>query len=376
MPKKKLKVAVLIRHYNRSGGGAERYCVELTERLADIHDVDVFSQNISEHSDNIKFHKIKQWVKRPRFINQLLFSWMTRKATQGKYDIVHSHDMTTHANIHTLHVPCVRTKWTKTTGIKKILRWTVTLLSPRKIGYLWLEYKQMQIKKDRHLISVSEYLSRNILENYPKLKEHITIAHPGIEQNNTLDKQNIQQDFRQANNIAEDAFIFLFIAHRFKQKGLQTVIHALEQLNNQNIHVVVVGNGNKNEINFQSEEVQSNIHFIGVVNKMDQVYPVADALIHPTLGDTYGMVVLEAMSHKLPVIVSDSEFCGFSEHIVDGEAILLHTPNNAIEISEKINLLYSNTNLQASLAEAGFRKAQLISWDATLVKTLEAYKYI
>ena len=44
-----MKIAVLIRNYRRSAGGAERYCVELTERLSVNHDVHVFSQNYEDN---------------------------------------------------------------------------------------------------------------------------------------------------------------------------------------------------------------------------------------------------------------------------------------------------------------------------------------
>ena len=118
---KHLKVAVLIRHYNASAGGAERYCVELTKRLAKIYDVHVFTQHNSEQSENITFHRIPQWFQRPRYLNQLLFSWFTRRETKNKFDIVHSHEMVTHANIYTLHVPCVKTIWANKKGLAKFL---------------------------------------------------------------------------------------------------------------------------------------------------------------------------------------------------------------------------------------------------------------
>ncbi|MBT3197836.1 MAG: glycosyltransferase family 1 protein, partial [Gammaproteobacteria bacterium] len=46
MDNPRLRVAVLIRHYNPYGGGAERYAVELTKQLASIHDVHLFAQQI------------------------------------------------------------------------------------------------------------------------------------------------------------------------------------------------------------------------------------------------------------------------------------------------------------------------------------------
>jgi len=378
MSDKKLRIAVLIRNYNLSGGGAERYCVELTSRLSKIHEVHVFSQHNSESSKSVTFHKIPQWLKKPRYINQLLFSYLTRRATQGKFDIVHSHDMATHANIYTLHVPCVRTKWTQTKGIKKLLRWANTLLSPRKVAYLWLENKEMQVLPNRHFISVSEYLSRNILESYSKLDGHITIAHPGIEIQPTSNTKIIElrRKFRKNYSIPASAFVLLFVAHGFKRKGLIAIIKALESLNDKDMHIVVAGSGNPKDIQINSTLVQSNTHFIGVVKNMSELYPVADALIHPTLGDTYGMVVLEAMSYKLPVIVSSAKYCGFSEHLSSKEAIILNNPKDSKEILQGIQILNNQIELRNEIASNGFKKSQEVNWENTVNKTFDAYRYI
>lgn len=378
MSDKKLKIAVLFRNYNKSGGGAERYCVELTERLAKIHEVHVFSQNILEKSDNITFHKVPQYFKRPRYLNQLLFSYYTKKLTQGVFDIIHSHDTVTHANIYTLHVPCVKKKWIQSKDIKKILLWINTLLSPRKMAYLWLENKQMKVLPNRHFISVSEYLSRNILKNYPELNGHITIAHPGIEIQPASDEKitKLRKNFREQCDIPASAFILLFVAHGFKRKGLPAIIKALEILNNKDIHIVVAGSGNPKAIEINSPTVHSNTHFIGVIKNMSELYPVADAFIHPTLGDTYGMVVLEAMSHKLPVIVSSAKYCGFSEHLDRDEAIILNNPENSIEISQGIKTITEEKELCIKISENGFKKSQEISWENTTNRTLNAYKKI
>ena len=371
---KHLKVAVLIRHYNASAGGAERYCVELTKRLAKIYDVHVFTQHNSEQSENITFHHIPQWFQRPRYLNQLLFSWFTRRATQDKFNIVHSHDMVTHANIYTLHVPCVRTKWSESKGVKKVLRWLNTLLSPRKIAYLWLEHSEMKPLKHRHFISVSEYLSRNILMNYPKTNKHLTIAYPGI--NNHLENIEFRPHaLKEKLALTNDAFLFLFVGNDLIKKGLPAIIRAFEVLGNNNIHLAIVGSGKKDTVNIPAS-LKNNIHFLGVIKDMANLYQSVDALIHPTLVDTYGMVVLEAMSVKLPVIVSNKHYCGFAEHLNNEQALILENPRDAVELSKKINLLFSDVTLRKNIAKNGFEKSQSISWEDTLEQTLLAYNIV
>ena len=157
---------------------------------------------------------------------------------------------------------------------------------------------------------------------------------------------------------------------------MPAIIKALEILNNKDIHIVVAGSGNPKDIQINSPTVQNNTHFIGVIKNMSELYPVADTLIHPTLGDTYGMVVLEAMSHKLPVIVSSAKYCGFSEHLDSNEAIILNNPTDSQEISMSIQTLNNQLELRNKISENGFKKSQTINWGNTTNKTLNAYKKI
>ena len=56
-------------------------------------------------------------------------------------------------------------------------------------------------------------------------------------------------------------------------------------------------------------------------------YLAADVLVHPTLEDTFAMVVLEAMAYGLPVVVSSAAYCGISGLLSHGvNALLVHEP--------------------------------------------------
>ena len=369
---KRLKISVLIRHFDSAGGGAERYCVELTKKLAEIHEVHVFTQHNHESLPDIAFHQIPQWFKRPRYLNQLLFSYLTKRDTQDKFDIVHSHDTVTHANIYTLHVPCFRTKWTQAQGARKILRWLNTLISPRKLSYLWLENQKMRPLPNRHFISVSQYLSSNLVTNYPAIDKHITIAYPGIHPK-SIDS-NITTPPTIRKNLPSGAFLLLFVANDFAKKGLNTVLDALAQTNQPLIHLVVAGAGKKDSLTIP-DILQERVHFLGVVKNMGNLYLNVDALIHPTLVDTYGMAVLEAMSAELPVIVSNRDYCGVSEHLTSQEALILNDPRDAKELSKNI-LLLLDENIRQKMAYRGFQKSQQITWDSTLEQTLKAYHKI
>ena len=139
--------------------------------------------------------------------------------------------------------------------------------------------------------------------------------------------------------------------------------------------MAIVGSGKKDTVNIPAE-LKNNIHFLGVVNNMIDLYQESDCLIHPTLVDTYGMVALEAMSAKLPVIVSNKHYCGFAEHLNNEQALILENPKDAIELSKMINLMFTDSSLRKNIAKNGFEKSQSISWKNTLEQTLLAYNIV
>ncbi len=372
-----MRIAVLVRNYNRNAGGAERYCVELSERLSETNEVHVYSQTFDETSTSIKFHKIAKYFDKPRFLNQLLFSYLTKKVTSGKFDIIHSHEMVSDADIYTIHVPCFKSDWINSKGIRKFLKNINTLLSPRKIGYLWLEKKQMQYSSKRHFISVSEYLSRNIEQCYP-LISNISVAHPGISEKfiqNRSDKDGQFKNLKRELSIPENSFVILLVANNYQKKGLPTILKALEMLKNKNIYLVIAGKGEQKK-SYIPSSIYHHIYFLGAINDMANLYCQVDVLIHPTLADTFGMAPLEAMSFKLPVIISNMKYCGFSEHINDTQALILDDPKDETELANKINFLYKNIDERNKIAQNGFELSKKISWENTLDKTLAAYNLI
>jgi UDP-glucose:(heptosyl)LPS alpha-1,3-glucosyltransferase len=109
---------------------------------------------------------------------------------------------------------------------------------------------------------------------------------------------------------------------------------------------------------------------------MSEIYPASGAIIHPTLSDTYGIVALEAMSHKLPIIISGAKYCGFSEQLNSDEVLIIENPKKSSTIKEEIQQLTNDQLLKGTLSEKGFKKSQEINWNSTLKKTIQTYKNI
>ncbi|MBV5344326.1 MAG: glycosyltransferase family 4 protein, partial [Rhodoferax sp.] len=111
---------------------------------------------------------------------------------------------------------------------------------------------------------------------------------------------------RQKYGLPQEASLLLFVGNDFVKKGLPALLAALSKLP-EKTHLAVVGNSDGVQAMqrlAQLSGLTQRVHFLGSLTNMEPAYQAADVLVHPTLEDSYGMVVLEAMAHGLPVVVS------------------------------------------------------------------------
>ncbi len=75
------------------------------------------------------------------------------------------------------------------------------------------------------------------------------------------------------------------------------------------------------------------------------------------------MVVLEAMAHHLPVVVSGSKYCGISAMLTDGvDAMLLPDPQDHAAIARSLNAVLDQAELKESLASNAAEFAEKHTW--------------
>jgi len=111
-----------------------------------------------------------------------------------------------------------------------------------------------------------------------------------------------------------------------------------------------------------AREVQDVLHNIGQVRLDDipALYRQCDALLMPTLLESFSIVYPEAMHFGLPVLTSDMWFA----HAVCGKAARYFDPLDAQDILDAIEDIMSSPKRQKDLIEAGKRQlASFPDWD-------------
>ena len=86
------------------------------------------------------------------------------------------------------------------------------------------------------------------------------------------------------------------------------------------------------------------------------------------------MVVLEAMSHGLPVVVSGPQFCGIAGDLHHGrDAMLVKNPRDEQELSDHIMTVLSDPQLAGALSAGGVQFANRLSWETAAIRYEQIY---
>lgn len=358
---RRLRIAVLNRVFSPTGGGAERYSIALVEQLAAKHEIHVFAQQIEHAWPGVTYHQISTPLTRPRWLNLIWYSAATWWATRHSFDVVHSHESTWHGQVHTVHVlPIKYSLYKDRRGWNLFLRHLKVISSPRLLAYLLLEKMRFMPNPARCVVVASGVLKEIMELTYSHTKP--IVISPGV----TLPPEHGDKNAaRQLLNLPLQGRLLAFVANDYQKKGLSTLLQALILLP-PDVQLAVVGNPMYIKLFQEKAKVlglASRVYFLGHLLNVSPLYVAADVFAHPTTEDTFGMVVLEAMAHGLPVVVTDEQHCGISSLLTnDLNAVIISSPDNVQELADSIANIIDDAERHKRLADAARKFASDLSW--------------
>ncbi|MEI6059087.1 MAG: glycosyltransferase family 1 protein [Bacteroidota bacterium] len=121
-------------------------------------------------------------------------------------------------------------------------------------------------------------------------------------------------------------------------------------------------------------ELINRIILTGYVINTDlpAIYCQCEAFLYPSLRESFGIPMLEAMACGAPVITSNTS----SMPEVAGDAAILIDPFNPEEITAAMVRIIADKDLKASLISKGFVQATKFTWKAMARQVLEIYREI
>ena len=238
----------------------------------------------------------------------------------------------------------------------------------------WIEKNGVEYA-DR-VIAVSAEMKEDIVKTYQIPSEKVEVVHNGVD----LDQYHPVRNRDYLDEQGIDHPYLLFVGRISRQKGILQLLKAMEQLDRVYL-VLCAGSPDTPELEREvREEVNRNprIKWIKQMipkDKVIQLYSHAAAFVCPSIYEPFGIINLEAMACKAPVIAS--RVGGIKEVVVDGETGFLVAPDDPNELADRIKFALDNPELMAKFKENGRQRVeQYFSWRTIAKRTVELYRQV
>lgn len=168
----------------------------------------------------------------------------------------------------------------------------------------------------------------------------------------------------------------LFTGRLTEHKGVEYLIKAARQIK---AEIVILGDGPERKY-LESLKVKyklTNVHMLGYFSQrleaINDFYSRADVYVAPSVwSEPLGLVILEAMAHKTPVVVSRKG--GVTTVVKDGVNGFLIRPRSPKLIAQKVNLLLHDDKLRQKMGERAFKTVfKRFNWDRIATKFYNLY---
>jgi len=224
------------------------------------------------------------------------------------------------------------------------------------------------------IIAVSEDVKRwFIREEKPDKDKFITIYNP-IDLNEFTGSTNCQNIKKELN--IDNNYPVLGNIQPMRQKNKQQLlIHAMSQIVEvfPNVKLLMVGDGPlKNDMERLGEKLGMDKHiiFLGFRRDISEILSAIDIFVSCPLYEAFGMVILEAMAMKKPVVTT--RVGGIPEVVLENETAILVEPQNPDQLSTAIiNLSQDKERLQR-LGVMGQKRAEELFSSEYIVRKIEA----
>lgn len=210
-------------------------------------------------------------------------------------------------------------------GMKRLLR---------RIFLTWV-YRHVDVALYVGLNNKDYFKAHGLKEKQLVLTPHAIDNTRFADPDGSLDQK--AKEWRAKLGYTTEDIIILFAGKLEYQKDPHTLIKLARLLNDKRIKILVVGNGNMEAELKQAASGLHNIRFVDFQNQsiMPVVYRLGDIFILPSVSETWGLALNEAMACGLPVIASD-QVGGAIDLIRPGENGFIFPRGDVEKLNERL----------------------------------------
>lgn len=339
-------------------GGVEEHVNNISERLAEKHDVEVLTTDPlgklpkEEIINGVKVRRFRSWAPNEAYYFSGELKRYLMKNSES-FDIVHTHNYHAFPTLYAAQAKSgnklVFTPHYHGTG-------HTFLRSLLHIPYKFLG-KRIFEKADK-IICVSNYEKNLIINHFKVDEEKITVIPNGVN----------FEEFNCVERVEKDHQTILYVGRLEKYKGVHYLIKALPRLDD-NIILDIIGKGSFKErlVKLAKKlDVVERVRFYQDLSRRELLQKYVNACLFVLLSkhEAYGISVAEALASRTPCIVSNTS--ALKEWVDNKNCYGINYPMNMEELIKIMNKVIGKTVVNVKLT----------SWDEAVEKLVELYKKI
>lgn len=241
----------------------------------------------------------------------------------------------------------------------------------RQIYYYKFKYACLQSTR---IIAISEMTKKDIISFYNINPAKIDVVYQGCDKSFTHKVTEQKKNAIRAKYDLPDEYI-LSVGTIEERKNLMVLVKALENVSSE-IKLIVVGK----ETNYtqsiysyiEEHDLKDRILFFHTVSfdELPSLYQMATLFVYPSRFEGFGIPIVEALYSEIPVIAAK----GSCLEEAGGKYSLYVDPDDACDLTGKINKVLSNKELASVMVEEGLKHAAMFSEENIAKRIMSIYK--
>jgi glycosyltransferase involved in cell wall biosynthesis len=253
------------------------------------------------------------------------------------------------------------------------------------LKFLYKKMEQIAACWAHHFITISTFNKKQIIENQILDPSKLDLIPEGLViENYEAVKVDISAKKKEL-GIPDNAFIIGTVARLEAAKGHTYLLEAAKQIldksgtiEGRDVYFLLVGKGRlQPEMETMSQElgITDRVIFTGFREDMWAILQTFDIFALPSLWEGQGVVLLEAMSYKKPVVASNTG--GITDVVEDGVTGILVPSRDSAALADALIKMMGDPKSMAKMGEAGYKRLKEHFQDAdSNRKRYEVYKKV
>ncbi|MBO7580070.1 MAG: glycosyltransferase family 4 protein [Bacteroidaceae bacterium] len=347
---------------NKVWGGGEQYVFDMCQHLIrDGHHVELFCRPFPPVVSKLQALGVPI---HPVALRGLASVYRIARVIGEGGGILHVH------NFKDAFPACFAASMVRGGRVKVIVTRHLVRKGKTSLPYRWL------YKKIDKIIFVSALAKQTFLSTHPAVaEEKLEVLHNSIASIVPSEVESIRETL----NLPDDAVVGMYHGRLAQEKGLDTLLEAMQMVDTQNLHLVLIGNGEEVYVNALKQQLvqrglESKVHFLGFKHHVISYIPQADfGILASIVREACPLSCMEYMSQGKAVVATNNG--GQAEYVEDGRNGVLVPPSDAQALAIALKKLAENEACRTTLGEQAREDfSSRFSYDKFYKKILSIYQ--